>query len=438
MVANAGTAPVAGYLKFFGPRFFIEADGEIATDIAAAVTKLEYKDDEKNSDQLTITVENRGLRFTDDPRFREGVRLRVRWGYANDLSASRQCVMARAKPSFPSNGVPTIQMIAFDVRQVLNRTGNPKNWGPVQSSDVARKVAERYKLDIDIEDSDDARKEDRVQAANCTDMQFLLSLADPLNWDCYIEGTTLHFHKKRFDAPPVFEFVYYRSSTGTLLSFDPSVKMNKPSKTGKAGADGKTGKSKEEEGKGEEANLGWFQINTNEGQGQVVASSPRAQGSRSGESSTDGAGSGIMGGVQRLVRAVRGKILVAASPETNDKVLKKHANGRQGKIDMKAVEASAQMIGTPRLRARQNVKISGVEKTYDGNWRIKSSTHIIVPSGQIYTVSCALTRNALNKGKKKDKNDKANDKDSADGGKPENANVRYVIVDTSGRQPIQR
>jgi len=428
---------ISRYTQVYAPRFSLEIDGENAADIARDVKQFSYSDDEDKSDELTLILVNKGLKYIDDPRFEEGITMRARWGYPGDVSEVMQCVLSKAKPGFPQNGIPTMIVKGFDLSREMHRGGNPQNWGSVQSSDVARGIADRYSLNTDIEDSDDERSDSRIQAAGITDIQYLKQLADQINWDVYVEGSTLHFHPKRYDARPKFEFTYYSSKVGTLLDFNPNVKMTKQARTGKAGADTKSGESSGSENKegdsdgSPNASLGDFLIDTNSGE---FSGRTKGSGSNSNQSRPNPAAGepwSLIGNTAYFkMKAIEQQVLSLNSPEKSEKVRNKHSAAAQAKIDMNAVEASATMIGTPQLRAKQNITLKGVGKRYSGIWRVKKSTHTIMPESNIYTVACTLTRNALSKGKKGNSGEnKSNNKSASQNGSESSA--RQVNVDTN-------
>lgn len=364
------------YLDLLSPQIYIEANGSLAQDIARAITKFEYSDDVKKFDTLKLTIENRDLRFIDDPRFRTGAQFRVRWGYPLDLSMSKLVIISKAKPTFPADGMPTIEMVAFDLRQEMNKTSNAKNWGKISSSAVAAAIGDRWGLNLDIEDSKDARKQHRIQPGNVTDVQYLITLAEKLNFDFYIDGTTLHFHSTRVNAPAALSFTYFTDKTGTLRSFTPEVNMNRTTKVGVSHADPRTGDHGSAVGTDTSPRMGrdYVQDGTTyrRGRASVVTKDPSA--------------------------------IHSASPETDKKVAKVHADAAVGRIDLAAVKASISVVGTPRLRARTTINLSGVGKVYAGKWRVVSTKHVITGSGGsvTYSVDAQLTRNALNGGGKKD------------------------------------
>lgn len=363
---------ITGYSDVFGPRFFLEANGSLASDIIPYVTKFTYEDDEHKTDEMKLIIANPGLKFKDDPRFKEGARFRVRFGYLSDISDVKNAVIAKAKPHYPASGIPTIEMVAFGLQLDLNKKANPGHYGAVSSAEVARVIAKRYGFDMDIEESNDARDQIRYQPISVTDIQYLKTLAHPLNWDCYIEGTTLHFHHKRYEATPTLEFVYYTDERGTLLDFEPEVKMNAPPATGVTGSNAKDGKS---------ATGGRMDDPGNQGQRRLLDTNNTKVGALVPGKGGPHAFAGASG-------------THSATPEGHAKVVALHGAGHAQRIDMSAIKAKGSVVGTPRVRARQMIRISGVDKQYTGAWRVTKSTHTIDAKGKVYVVSIQLSRDA--------------------------------------------
>lgn len=383
------------------PRFFLEANGALASDLVPYISKFEYEDDEAKQDVFRITVENPRLKFDSDPRLAQGVKYRVRFGYAGNMSDVKNVVIAKARPKYDSQ--PSITMVAYGLTKEMNLKASPQNWGPVSSSAVATEIAKRYKFDTDIEDSGDARSQSRTQPAGITDFQFLMQLAKVLNWDFYIEGTTLHFHHKRYESPASLTFTYLTDARGTLISFDPDVSLNAPPSTGVVGASTKDAKTTAASGVTGAAKKLSVLLDTNVGRGLGLVNAlgyPKAADGESG--------------------------LRNASPEDAKKVLQAHGAAAKTKIDMSAIKAQAVMIGDPRIRARTMIRIEGVAPLYTGNWRVSSSKHSLDGSGS-YQVQVGLKRDA-GKAASKDQNKKdANGKNGADGtgAKP------FVVVDAN-------
>jgi len=396
-----------GYLDSIGPRYFIELqDKNLATELIEDITHFEYEDDEKKTSTLKLTVNNRALKYMDNALLAQPIRVKFRFGYVGDVSDVKMGTFVKARPTFPSGGVPTLELIAFDLRRDLDKSAHPKNWGAIQSSQIARSIADRYNLDSIISDSKDARSQHRTQAANITDFQYLLKLAEPLSWDFFVEGRTLHFHPKDVGDRPVFDFTYFTDGGSNLLEFSPTVDLNRPPSTAINGVDQKKAEahSKESsEGHGTEPSSYL---------GRSVLFDDPAIGNRFITARVDD----------------KGQPIGHSTPESSKSVITKHSGAYRGKVDMAALKASATVVGSPRLRARQNITINGVGRVYSGIWRITATRHIIQASGQVYVTQLTLARNATNNGKKKVDPSKVNSKETKEGGDVSGMDVRYVTT----------
>lgn len=404
---------ITSFDQVMRPRFFLEANGGLATDLIPFITQVSYEEAENKQDELQIVVANPALRFRDDPRFLEGARFRFRFGYIGDLSETKNVVIAKARPSYPQSGVPTITMVAWGLQKDMNKKSNPFNWGTVASSDVAKAVAKRYGFLLEVEESLDARRQHRIQPAGITDFQYLMQLANKLNWDFFIEGTTLHFHRKKYDAPAQHEYVYYTDSLGTLVSFDPDVNLNKASKSGVAGADNKKGDSHSAGG----------------------SEGTRSQPLRYGSTSTgrlidtdNNKDSALVPGVPgpHAYNGEGGKL--SPTHESDSKVVKIHGAAKAAKIDMNAIKARVEVIGSPRLKCRQVIRIIGVDKIYSGNWRISKVKHAI--DGRGYKTTCEVKRDAA-KAASKSQNKHEGVGSDGKSGLSVAPRVRYAIGQTS-------
>lgn len=419
------------YYNYFAPTFFLRIGGKPANDLKKYIVRYEYADNTgKKADTLTLTINNKGLRFNDDPRFHKGVRIQTRFGYPHNMSDMYELVVSKVRASADDSGQPVIVITAKDVRKEATKDGKAKNWGPVASSDIVREIARRWGLNrkelgtrakqeelakrvsstvVDhggvaksIEDSNDARKESKIQPASMSDIQFVMHLAEKLNWDAYFKGGNLFFHPPKLNKAPKLSYVYYTDGSGTLASFEVSIDYDKKGKTGKTGADDKTGK-------------------TNSASSDNKSSSKSHTGDHLLDIDTD------RGALYARGRSDRHE-LSGPSAETDPRVMKKQADAKQQKNALSAITAEIRVVGEPKLLSRDIVRLQGVGRAYSGNWRVKESKHTINATGQIYVTSAKLERNALNLGDKKDKVSSGNNKKATDATR--NPNTLVIYTDT--------
>ncbi len=80
-----------------------------------------------------------------------------------------------------------------------------------------------------------------------------------------------------------------------------------------------------------------------------------------------------------------------ASPAPNKEQAKHSATGKVKTSAMKSIEAEAETIGLPYLKARETIRIENIGKKFSGSWRITKVRHEISNSG--YTCSLSLSKN---------------------------------------------
>lgn len=332
-------------------------------DIIGDVSSFSYESVSRGMDKLILQVRNPDLKYKDDPRFRANQKYAIRFGYPMWFSNLKKVIVVRAQPVYPL-GMPMIELTAYDTGRALALGSSPRNWANRKSSDIAKLVAQQFGMEFDIEDSRNARLQNRhrIQPASVTPYEYLDQLADQLGWDFYVEDNTLHFHPMRMNGAPSRLFTYYTSSTSILKSFSPDVKAAKAPRIGRAGPGGRHPATP-----------------------ATGPATPRA------------AANTAMWGINAETREgtkIPGPV-TTPSAESDTRVRQINMAGLQTKIDMAAVTAAAELVGCPDVMARNLIEIQGVDQEYAGIWRVKTADHRIDPSGG-YTTSLKLTRMGLN------------------------------------------
>lgn len=404
---------MAGYDDLYAPKVLLVSDGgEDYSDIAADVTAMEYTDESAKMDKCLLTVRNPYLKYANDPRFDHGIKLRLRFGYPGQLSEERQLIVTGGAPSF-TMGMPAIVLTAYDAGRALAHGGKARNWGAVDSSEIARQLAVEHNLEPHVHKANDARRQARVQPANVTAYEFLAQLARPLNFQFYVRDGGLWFVPEDTEEAPRFAYRYYRDRAGTLLEFTPSVKAAKPPASTHANGrhQARTGPQDPSSSK----SLGRFPIDHQAHQGFVqpieitVATFGAGVTMTTRSATRDAPASTVFeGGGQRVATTGPGSLATATTAalfrgiidptaETVPGVQALHARAAQTRVRMDAVKASAKWVGQPLLRARQVIQIDVVEKRYTGLWHVTRSVHRIDAQGG-YTTTAELARDGLNSG----------------------------------------
>ncbi len=90
---------------------------------------------------------------------------------------------------------------------------------------------------------------------------------------------------------------------------------------------------------------------------------------------------------------------VISTPAQNSKHAGHLAKGKVQSSAMRAIEAEAETIGLPYLKARDTVTIENIGEKFSGDWRITKVIHKISKSG--YTCSLSLAKNNFGGGSNK-------------------------------------
>lgn len=339
--------------KLFAPTILLTSVYEDMdlSDMNESIIRMEYTSSTRKMDKCVLIIENRDLRYSDDPRLDREIRFYLKWGYPSGLSETREMIVAQAAPSL-SSGVPSLTLTAYDAGQDLTTTG-ARNWGAVSSSHIARQIAARHNLEAEVVDSNDARREHRLQTAQVTDYEFLARLADDINYDFSIERGVLRFVPVDTGALPHHRFVYYVEGNSILKSFRPTVKKKRIHRRTVSGANS-DGRSGQERPRRQQQALGSTSI-------QVLNTATARRGPR--------------------VTIREGEEVVRPSPETDERVRRLHASADQHAAEMQASDMTAELVGYPTVKKGQIVEVYVVERRYSGLWRVQEALHVVEGDG---------------------------------------------------------
>lgn len=239
----------------FAPEFALRLDGRpVPAALRAAVQSVRCQTGMEGLDELEVTLANEGLRWLDDPGFKLGTGLALDLGYAPDplVQVFDGEVVARAA-GFPAGAMPSFALTAHDRRRRM-RDGKKVRWfaipiptyGNLPLPDLATAsivVLENLMLPIAdpvgaalsillggvdtfvaVTDPELSQKVIRKQV-NESDYDFLARIAAENGWDVIVEhagplgGHLLRFTSSLDHLQPDFSYAYGRS----LLDFSPRV-----------------------------------------------------------------------------------------------------------------------------------------------------------------------------------------------------------------------
>lgn len=241
------------------PNFEMAINGNrIADGIRAVIQSVEYESSDGMHDQMKISItdpqtDSTGRMLVRDSKlFLPGNEVSVWMGYGPLLQHVGRAIIRKVKPSFPANGIPSMEVIAYTKDSMMSDTspenikdrkivGKKKKHAKIVKSKAGRRfkqftyaeaVAARggdYGFTLDVDSSPDPPS-DFIQKAQMTDYDFVRGLANLCGFIFWVDGDengewTLHFKNplklKQSDVQEKeYTFRYNEQDLGTLLSFD--------------------------------------------------------------------------------------------------------------------------------------------------------------------------------------------------------------------------
>lgn len=197
----------------------IVAHGQpLSLGLGAHVVEFRYEDSEKEDDLLTVVFSDAFNELVDSEQFQEGTEWIVQWGFAGHLYAARKFIVKR--PRFVHG---QIEVQALDKGSQLKLE---EHWGTFQkttATNILKTIASRHGLKLKSEALDLAIP--FLAQGGKTDFDVLKHLQSRAKDHVFkVVGDTLHFIKRKLNAPPVARFAYAPGQDSRLLSFEIQVK----------------------------------------------------------------------------------------------------------------------------------------------------------------------------------------------------------------------
>lgn len=359
--------------------------------------ELSYVSTEKKADKCSLTFLNDQLIYPDDPTFDCGAELAVSWGYPGNMSPLRNVIVQKYTP-----GYPDFKVECAGKGILLHKIKDAKSWDHVKRSDVARELAEKWGYGPELQDIDDTEEVyDHITKSMMTDAAFLTKMAakEAKRGNGFIfavDQTGFYFRREKLGAPPLrtYRFVPRNTDAGTIKSFptfDAVSAQNKPGKVTATGVDlvnGKkvTGTASNETDPGR-ATLGSHVIVF----AKVGTYDTKDTGGSSNKNFTDdprvSSGSDSENAAAETTQATGAR---------TDTEAKKDATASFSKSTGTASKCTLDILGDPRLFAKDVIRIEGIGKRLSGNYYVSEAQHDLKPGD--FTLKMKLRRDALSAG----------------------------------------
>lgn len=330
--------------------------------VADGIESVEWEDNDEGLSTFEMTVQNPDLSLLDGPLLFAGNAVRFRLGYDGDLTPERTYKIRSVR------GFRTLTVEAVDPASALAETERSEVYDNASPSDVARKVAARHGLANVVADESDKRA--TITQSNESDAALLRRLARELGWTFAVDGDVLRFHARRTADAPVAEYDHRENEVILGLDVDADW-LHLPGEVAARGFDAdrrQVFEVKADADSVERTSLGGATMATYERQpGDVVRPDPAA-----GESGP----------------------VVGTSAPTKARA-QESADAAFEKAERSQLKMTLTVVGDPRVRAGDVVRVVGLCKRLDGNYAVKRAAHKIDRAG--YQTTLETWRNAVGK-----------------------------------------
>lgn len=351
----------------YEPIRIIEIDGKtLPQDISDKVEQFSYEDHEDKLDELKLTIVDAPIELCDHPMLQEGKDVRARWGYIGNLSEMRTCTIKEINYSFPEDGMPRIDIVAFGKGHKLTGRSARTCWNNKKLESVVSDIAKKHNFTPVIDIPGDSTRE-FVSQGGKNDMEFLCGLAEEMGCKMWVKNDELHF-EPNLTASPALTFRYREESLGSLISFSVTTNAEKGKGTGleteKAGIDPLTKKPFQETATARDEGI-TIKLDTVRKE-QETPPAPRHDESGNAK----------------------------PTPSHTRQEAKQEARGKVQTSGMGTVEGQAEIIGNPHIKAKDSIRIENISKKLSGVWRVKKVTHSFADDK--YTCSLEVVRSDTN------------------------------------------
>lgn len=333
-----------------------EGSPKVRVDVSERVLSMEYEDLESKADKLSLTIDNTDLSNFDDPIWRKGNLIHVRWGYAESLSVPRICQIRKVV------GFKELKIEAFGKELELSVETKIRHFEGMTRAQVARQIAMEWGFRdeslLHIQDTKHTRE--HIVQARMTDAQLMRRLAAKEGFEWYIDHDGFHFHERKFHQATARVITYHDDPALSELT-DLSVENDVNRRAGSVNI--RTHVPTKRRTIDVSANI------LTEKQRAALGAVVEAPGQTE---------KGVPGFKSIAHHAVAG------TTETNDDAAKDKAAADFKKAQQLAVKVKLAMQGDPTINAKSIIEIRGVGKRLSQRYYVRSVTHSIQGA---YTVS---------------------------------------------------
>lgn len=353
-------------LDFYAPRFEVDInDQKLIANISKQIISVtvEEKIDEGVSFRFTMNDEfdlaTQQFKWLDNPLFKEGNKITIKIGYANQLFPMVVGEITSLESSFFSGETTNLTVGGQDLSyDYIKRVSPERTFVDKTYGDIARTIASEAGL-LPVVDDPGKLEPYLRKDSNKSYYAFLEDLEDKSDREFSMDGQTMYFVKPRDDKKEIVTLELGKD----IISFRPTIST--------------TRLVTEVEVRGHNPRDPNTPI-----VGRATAGSERSQepGRRTGSQIAQER----HGSVKKVITNV-----IANSVEHANAI----AQSRLNEASDTLIEGDGVCIGIPQIRPGVNIKLERMGKKFSGKYYVKETTHTIDNSG--YRTSFKVKRNAI-------------------------------------------
>lgn len=326
--------------------------------ISDRVLSFKYKDRERKQDVATLTVENGFLQNFDDPVWRKGAHLLLRWGYPGNMTPEREVCITSVK------GFKELKVEAVSVSVRMNRVQKCRVFENQSPTRAARTIAEENGWGPDVQHVDDVDEVmEVITQSNLTDAQFLRRWASRLGFEFYVDFDGFHFHRRRVESRPVRVFRYHTDPNQGDILAEPTIENDLTARPGRTRVRGRNPMTREDIDEGADNDSDSDRPTLTEITEIIDPDTGRSLGDR-----------------------VEGNLASEETVPTADATptaARRRARGRFRRTQQTAVKMKFPVVGDPQLFAKSVCQVEGMGQRLSVRYYMKEVEHDLNPNGYV-------------------------------------------------------
>lgn len=203
------------------------------------------------SSTANIKISDPNFVYINDNIFLEEVHIKViiDW-YGNPTRTTFEGYISAIKASFPSSGLPVLDITCMDSTHRMNRKKRSKTYKKKTSKSVVKQIAKRYGLKPHFTKGWKSVKQESITQSNQTDIDFLTNLASSESYPfaVYVIGKNLYYVRKGIPNSKVSVTLHYKEYPFTIIEYNPTIAQEEVKKIQKYKPSKKKDKTKKKSG----------------------------------------------------------------------------------------------------------------------------------------------------------------------------------------------